>query len=385
MAGPTITYCGNVHPAETLEGWLGVVAGASAAVARARARARDDDGGVFPLGVWWTAEVAQALAVDGAARARVRDLLTTERLSIATLNVFPFGGFHDTVVKTAVYRPDWADPRRLAYTLDAARAVAQLVAPGAVVALSTLPLGYAEADLATMAQALCTAARELARIEVDHGVRCVLALEPEPFCLLERADAAATFLENRIFAARPDEDLLRRHLGICVDLCHLAVVGEDPLDALIQLRARHIAVPKIQVSSCLELRDGAQLDRLLVFDEPRYLHQTVADGGALRALDLGEVRARADEFARATRIRTHFHVPLFWDDPGPLGSTQAEVRRVLAALPDPCPLLEVETYTWSVLDPSWRPKLDLVAGITRELAWVEEVVGTPPKRNPGPT
>jgi hypothetical protein len=47
-------------------------------------------------------------------------------------------------------------------------------------------------------------------------------------------------------------------------------------------------------------------------------------------------------------------VPIGWDEPGALGSTRAEVERVLAALaqsPDPAPLLEVETYTWPLLGP----------------------------------
>lgn len=152
------------------------------------------------------------------------------------------------------------------------------------------------------------------------------------------------------------EDILRRHLGICVDLCRVTIVGEEPLAALQNLHARGIAVPKIQVSSCLEVHEQAALDRLLAFAEPRYLHQTVAQNG-LRALDLDEVRARRAEFAAAGRIRSHYHVPLYWDQTGPFGSTQAEVERVLRALPQltkppsglPMPLLEVETYTWGVL------------------------------------
>lgn len=367
VSPPTITYCGNVHPAESLEEWLGVLAGPSAAVARAFPGGGDG----FPLGVWWTAATAAALAHDRAACDRVREALARERLRIATLNVFPYGGFHAPVVKAAVYRPDWADPRRLGYTLDAARAVAQLVPPGTTVPLSTLPLGFGRGDLDAMAEQLRAAARALARIEAEHGVVAVLALEPEPCCLLERVIDTADFLEGRVFARSEDEALLRRHLGVCVDLCHLAVVGEDALFALASLHARDVAIAKLQVSSCLELRDGAALDLLLAFDEPRYLHQTVADDGRLRALDLGEVRQRRREFETARRIRTHFHVPLFWDDRGVLGSTQAELQRVLAALPREAPLLEVETYTWSVFDPAWRPERDLVAGIVRELTWLE--------------
>jgi hypothetical protein len=205
----------------------------------------------------------------------------------------------------------------------------------------------------------------------------VLALEPEPDCLLETAAATATFLERWLF----DEgawttvpgDVLRRHLGVCVDLCHLAVVGEDPVAALDDLDRRGIAVPKVQVSSCLELRESRALDELLAFDEPRWLHQTVAARG-LRALDLAGVRARREEFARAGRLRSHYHVPLDWDAPGAFGSTQREVVRALRALAQrsgPRPLLEVETYTWSVLGEraGWA-EAPLAQRIARELDWV---------------
>ena len=62
---------------------------------------------------------------------------------------------------------------------------------------------------------------------------------------------------------------------------------------------------------------------------------------------------------------------------GALGSTRGELERVLPALPDPLPLLEVETYTWGVLDASWRPERDLVRGIARELEFAAELVSGP--------
>jgi sugar phosphate isomerase/epimerase len=351
-----LTYCGNVHASYELESWLRAVGECVAPVAAAAAAA----GRAFGLGSWWPAPLAAALATDAAVRERVRRELAARDLELWTLNVFPHDRFHDAAVKTAVYAPDWSAEERLVYTRNCAEAAAALSRPGALLPLSTLPLGYRgprdpAPDLRLMARNLARAASALAALRERTGVHCVLALEPEPFCLLETCAQAADFLERWLF----DEgawttvpgDLLRSHLGVCVDLCHLAVVGEDPLAALAALRARGIAVPKIQVSSCLEVRSPAGLDRLLQFDEPRWLHQTRAASGA-RALDLGEVRARRAEFAAGGVVRTHFHMPLWWDEPGDFGSTRAEVERVLRGLAhgrEPLPVLEVETYTWPVL------------------------------------
>src|SRR5690606_4643530 len=144
-----------------------------------------------------------------------------------------------------------------------------------------------------------------AGIEAQTGVCCMLALEPEPNCLLETVAQTALFLEQWLFEegawSTVPEQHLRRHLGVCVDLCHLAVLGEDALQALADLRRRGITVAKIQVSSCLEVRDAAGIDRLLAFEEARYLHQTVAANG-IRSLDLDDVRARRDEYEHAGRI-----------------------------------------------------------------------------------
>lgn len=371
---PELTWCGNVAPARDLDGWLRAITEHYAAVARADRPGSRSASHPTPLGVWWPASVAAALARDARPRSRARELLAAHGLRIATLNAFPFGDFHADVVKTAVYRPSWAEASRVDYTIDCARAVAGFARPGDVIPISTLPLGFLDPRRAAMVDNLRRVARELGRLRDETGVRCVLALEPEPDCELERVDRTGAFLCDDVFRAQPDEATLRQHLGVCVDLCHLAVVFEDAGEAFASLRARGVEVGKIQVSSCLELRDGSVLDALLAFDEPRYLHQTAGDGGRLRAKDLDEVRTRRAEFATAGLVRTHFHVPVFWDDPGALGSTRDHVVRALRGLAGPLPLLEVETYTWSVLGDAWREGIDLPMAIARELRFVREVI-----------
>lgn len=385
---PRLTYCSNVHPAPDLPALLqGLHAHTAKVAAAARAMGRS-----FGLGGYWPLPVVEHLARDAGARRELAATLEQIGAPLWTLNVFPVDGFHDAVVKSAVYRPDWAHEDRLTYTRLCAEVGASLLPAGSELPLSTLPLGYrglsAKApDYRLMARNLARCASAFAAIEQQTGVRCILALEPEPDCLLETCAEAAAFLQRWLFEegawTTVKEDVLRRHLGICVDLCHLAVVGEDALAAIGDLGRAGIAVPKIQVSACLELRDGAAIDQLLAFTEPRYLHQT--RGRGLMALDLPEVAHSRAHFAAATPLRTHYHVPLFWDPPGPFGSTAAQAAAVLGAIATqsgPWPLLEVETYTWSVLG-DLAGDAPLHEQLTRELDQAATWLGLS-KRRPRP-
>jgi putative methionine-R-sulfoxide reductase with GAF domain len=67
------------------------------------------------------------------------------------------------------------------------------------------------------------------------------------------------------------------------------------------------------------------------------------------------------------------NVPLFVDQYGAFGSTQAEILPVFRLLREQrfTPHLEIETYTWDVLPPAL--KQDLLESIHREYRWVLDV------------
>jgi sugar phosphate isomerase/epimerase len=364
-----LAYCSNVHPAEDLDGVVGQLERYAGAI---RERLEVPTLGV---GLWLGWHVVDN---NGAAAKRLAQELRRLRLEVVTLNGFPYEAFHAPVVKRAVYRPSWADPRRRYYTLGLARVLAELL-PDDVEegSISTLPLGWREewneAAGAAARAALEQVADGLHRLEAETGRRIRLALEPEPGCEIESVAQASDFLAG----LAPDR------IGICLDACHLAVQFEQADGALAELADRRVPVVKAQISSALRVeRPGSTEARALLdgFTEPRFLHQ-------VRERVNGRV-AGVDDLPDALRgglpadgeWRVHFHVPVHTAE----HTTQAELEATLAALVGgAAPAtrhLEVETYTWSVLpEGAGDAGTDragaedrLIDGIASELAWTRD-------------
>lgn len=378
-----IAYGTNVAPEETLDGVVAALGGLWTDVRRRAAASLP--GGRLGLGLWIPEAMARTASRDAAAMRRVRDALEAGSFDLVTVNAFPRGGFHAERVKEDVYSPDWTEPARLAYTSAVARTVAGVVPPGSDVTVSTLPLGFPKWPVERRVRAaamLLAAAVDLSRIREATGTTVRLALEPEPCCAVETTAEAIELFAGSVFpfaatlgrSAGLSEsaagELLRTHLGVCLDLCHMAVEHEDPVAALHRLRGAGVPVFKVQVAAAVEVpepQDPAQLAALRAFAEPRWLHQTgVAPGRVVR--DLPEALADAS-LAASRPWRVHFHVPVHAAAVGGLPTTRPEVARFLAALrddPSP-PVLEIETYTWSRV-PGASP--ELAANIAEEIAWV---------------
>jgi hypothetical protein len=393
-----LTYCTNIHPGET---WPEVRAALERHLPAVKRRASPD----APMGVGLrlSAEAAATLAEAPEDLAWLRDFLARHDLYAFTVNGFPYGRFHGARVKEEVYQPDWRHPARLAYTNRLADLLAALLPagqPDLAGSVSTAPGGFrslagAPGAVEEVAEALLRHAAHLVAVRERTGRTVALAIEPEPMCLLETVEEAARFFEERLFSraavarlaalagisAPAAEDAVRRHLGLCYDVCHAAVEFEDPAASLARLRRGGIAVAKLQLSSALRVPrvDAAAVERLRPFDEGVYLHQVVerrGDGRLVRHPDLGDAFAAFERDAAAgedaaREWRVHFHVPVFHDDLGAFATTQSELREVLALQRREAASrhLEVETYTWDVLPPELR-RVEVSEAIARELAWV---------------
>jgi sugar phosphate isomerase/epimerase len=367
-----LAYCTNVHPAEDVDGVLEQLRRYGVGVRESLGVER------LGLGLWLAAPVADRLATSPGEVERLRAALSEHRIEVVTLNGFPYTGFHAPVVKKDVYRPDWTDPARLDYTLNCAAVLARLLPDDAARgSVSTLPLGWRTpwyADRQRQAREnLDRLAEGLEKLAVETGRQVRVGLEPEPGCVVETTADAQERLSG----------LDTRHLGICLDTCHLAVGFEEPTDALARLEAVGLPVVKVQASVAVEapnLSDPEVRTTLGAFAEDRFLHQTrESSGGRVFARDdlPDALDGRRPLSGRGT-CRVHFHVPVHAGPRPPLRSTQDHLRRSLHALfGGPRALtdhVEVETYTWSVLPESQRPdgEAGLVAGLAGELAWTRD-------------
>ncbi|WP_435190663.1 metabolite traffic protein EboE [Streptomyces sp. bgisy126] len=369
-----LSYCTNVHPAETLDGVLAQLRDHCEPVRRRLGRDR------LGIGLWLARAASRTLTDDPAALRGLRAELDRRGLEVVTLNGFPYEGFGRDEVKHRVYRPDWTEPERLAYTTDLARLLAALL-PADVDegTISTLPLawrrGFGPAGNSTARDALAVLAERLDVLEELTGKSIRVALEPEPGCAVETtADAIGPL--SAVDAPH--------RVGVCVDTCHLATSFEDPATALAALDAAGVTVPKAQLSAALHADHPhlpAVREALAAFAEPRFLHQTrtVTAGGLRGTDDLDEALA-GGSLPRTGPWRSHFHVPLHARPAPPLASTLGVVEETLALLVGgPAPRthhLEVETYTWQALPPELRPltRAQLADGIAAELSLARDLL-----------
>ena len=338
---------------------------------------------------------ARRLDADPTAIDALHAALEERQLHVLGVNAFPLGDFQANVVKAAVYGPDWTEPARRLDTLAIGRILARLLPEGAEGAVSTVaggyrPAGHDPARRGVMADAMVEVAAAFARLREETGRTVTLAPEPEPDTTLQDLASTVSFYHDHVrsaavrrLGARADE-VIHRHLPVCLDACHLAVAFEDPAATVQALETAGIRIGKAHVSCCPAVARPATNEAgrrfLAGLHEPRFLHQTWgADPDRqvrLRLPDLGAFSALVpDDLKDIEEIRSHFHLPL--GDPrdgNAFTTTSRETVRFLETIlaRTDCPALAVETYTWPVLDRAavGQPRnRDLTSGLAAELEW----------------
>jgi sugar phosphate isomerase/epimerase len=381
----TIGYCTNVHAGVDL---ASICSNLDEFAIPARDASGSDELGV---GLWIPSQAAGELG-DGVDR--FKKFLDERRLRAFTINGFPYDNFHQPIVKRDVYLPEWWRPERLGYTLQLADILVKLL-PEAETngSISTLPIAWADenANQENLAQAganLRELAAKLQKLEESTGKRIIVAIEPEPGCVLDTTQDVVDWFEKEL-----PETQHRRYLGVCHDICHSAVMMESQEEVLSRLVKAGVMIGKVQVSNAiiadwLSMAVGRRREaiaQLSEFAEDRYLHQTgrlKADGSFELSEDLPELlRSAESEDMPACgdqRWIVHFHVPIFLERFGHLRTSQDDTLECLRFLNQSHAAeftghLEVETYAWTVLPHSMRRR-GLSEDIAREMFWLRDIV-----------
>ena len=374
-----LSYCTNVHPAEHLDGVLDQLVRYAAPVREAAGL------DVLGVGLWMPAVLAHRLAGSPDDRVRLRAVLDEHGLQVHTLNAFPYGGFHADVVKLDVYSPTWADPERLAYTLECAEVLAELLPDGVAGSISTLPLAWREpwtdADDDAATRAFAALGEGLRDLRERTGKVVRVAVEPEPGCVLDTVDDVVAWLAARTGPDVPaDRRIDPEHVGVCLDTCHLAVSFADrragTAATVRRITDAGLRVVKVQASAALHVADPADdAARAAVgaFAEQRYIHQVrelTAAGDVLAADDLPPPRPPPSHPPPPSPRTPRPPPPRAPPAPraAPTDVLRAAVDAVRAAPHGDEAHLDVETYTWAVL-PEGAATDSLVAGIAAELRW----------------
>ena len=387
-----LTYCSNIHPGEVWDAHFKELKENLPYIRKELA-----DGQPFALGLRLANDASVELSTPDRLR-EFKNWLAENDLYVFTMNGFPYGGFHDTVVKDQVHAPDWTTLDRTEYTKRLFSILAQLLPEGMDGGVSTSPLSYrfwwkdeaaTENAFQTATQNILQVADYLVEIKRETGKLMHLDIEPEPDGLLENSTEFVDWYRDYLlplgipylqekygFTDSQSKDALLDHIRLCFDVCHVAVAYEEPKEVLKRLSTLGIKVGKIQISSAIKVDLGqdreAKLEAFRTFNEPVYLHQVVArqpEGTFAKYPDLPEALA-GENAALAKDWRVHFHGPLFVNSYGKLDSTQEEIIKTLDIQKEN-PFtnhLEVETYTWGVLPPEIQKPIG--QSIVRELQWV---------------
>jgi len=385
-----LTYCTNIHPGQD---WAGTFESLAQYLPIIKNKISKEQ--PFGIGLRLSNKASEELAMNNNLP-QFKSWLIKNGLYVFTMNGFPYGNFHDEVVKDKVHEPDWTTRDRVNYTIRLFEQLAYLLPEGISGGISTSPISYKHWHKGTDskkivlekgASHLTELILKLYELEERTSKYLHLDIEPEPDGMLENTEDVLIFYRNFLLPIAIKElikildvseerakDLVLRYCTLCYDICHFSLAYEEPAFSFEKLKEAGIKIGKIQVSAALKVRfDTSDKDKiwesLAQFDEPTYLHQVTENTkqGVKTYNDLPTILKNKTD---VSELRAHFHVPIFLESFEELYSTQDHILKVITILRENVisEHLEVETYTWDVLPGSLKKELS--ESIIREMSWL---------------
>ena len=395
-----LTYCTNIHPEED---WNRLFNGLKHHLPGIKQHLSPENS--FGIGLRLSNENTMSI-LFGNNLLKFKLWLKENDFYIFTLNGFPYGSFHGETIKDNVHKPDWTDAARVNYTRRLFQILSHCLPKGIEGGISTSPLSYKpwfkENELGLNSawndatKNILEIVVELIRYNTRNQQMLHLDLEPEPDGLIENTEDIIRYFSQWLIplgvpylskllsiSSQAAETAIRNHVRICYDVCHFAIVYEDPQTVFSRLETAGIKIGKIQLSAALKaelsqnLHERGKVHKVLdSLNKVTYLHQVIEQEQDKHLTHYPDLPMALNNLYRPgiREWRLHFHIPIFWNTFEHLLSTQNELINVLEILKQRhiTDHLEVETYTWEILPKNLR--LDLSSSIQRELEWVLTVL-----------
>jgi hypothetical protein len=350
-----------------------------------------DNSTPFALGLWSDALFVEQMK-DQKNLKLVEQFLSDNNFYTYTVNAFPYGVFHNTVVKDKVYQPDWTTSIRKDFTCNAADFLAKLLPDEIVGSISTLPGGYKKHFLKskisevnrTIANNLLAVATHLEEIDKRYGKEIILSIEMEPDCLWESPEEFIQFYNEYL----KEDNAAQKYIGVCYDTCHQELLSGQTASGIKKLISEGIRIGKIQLSAALKTKKATLSDflELKQFEDPIYLHQTRLknyDNKIVNTFDdiPSSKRSEIEQYKKIMTNEeidnsffvTHFHIPIFVDKILKRSSAaKLELLDILKIIKNDSKIsqnLEIETYTYNVLPKCFSDK-SIEDNIIDEYKWI---------------
>lgn len=373
--GIHLAYCTNIHRGE---GWKETFQGLKEYSLKVKDKVSNTD--PFAIGLRLGYKAAIELSEEGSGRLdEFIQWLDVNNCYVFTINGFPYGQFHGARVKEQVYRPDWTSNSRLEYTNLLFNILSKILPDGISGSVSTLPGSFKEFIANEYEQSemivnnLGRCGHYINQLCEKTGKDLHLGLEPEPLGWFENTPETISFFERFRSVHGDNFDSV---IGVNYDTCHLAIEYEDAIDSLSLFSKNNIRISKFHLSSALKLKPNqVAIDTLKAYQEDVYLHQVIGklnNGRIMRYKDLPDAINEFDpDLNDYSEWRVHFHIPLHASPGGIFDDTRDHITdtlKVLAADPEICQHIEMETYTWEVLPKSMQSN-NVVEQLSLEYEW----------------
>ena len=373
--GIHLAYCTNIHRGE---GWKETFQGLKEYSLKVKDKVSSTD--PFAIGLRLGYKAAIELSEESSGRLdEFIQWLDVNNCYVFTINGFPYGQFHGARVKEQVYRPDWTSNSRLEYTNLLFNILSKILPDGISGSVSTLPGSFKEfianedEQSEMIVNNLGRCGHYINQLCEKTGKDLHLGLEPEPLGWFENTPETISFFERFRSVHGDNFDSV---IGVNYDTCHLAIEYEDAIDSLSLFSKNNIRISKFHLSSALKLKPNqVAIDTLKAYQEDVYLHQVIGklnNGRIMRYKDLPDAINEFDpDLNDYSEWRVHFHIPLHASPGGIFDDTRDHITdtlKVLAADPEICQHIEMETYTWEVLPKSMQSN-NVVEQLSLEYEW----------------